>query len=169
MRTNRFYWLTAGILMLHAALLAQVMDRGMGQFLDVEEGFVAFTADALRTHSANSWSLYLHTEYRLSTLLLGALTIPSFALFGETVLALKLVSVLISLLTLLLVILLAERMFGRGTALITGILLALARPQSLMLLLLTVKLPLPVWIPPPESAEFPLMVLLLTATVPKRL
>ncbi len=132
MRTNRFYWLTAGILMLHAALLAQVMDRGMGQFLDVEEGFVAFTADALRTHSANSWSLYLHTEYRLSTLLLGALTIPSFALFGETVLALKLVSVLISLLTLLLVILLAERMFGRGTALITGILLALAPPPWLI-------------------------------------
>jgi len=128
----RFWALALALLVLHAALLLWLVDRGMGEFLDLEEEFVAFVASELAAGTSQPWTAHIYTPYETGTLLVGLATVPVFALLGQTVWALKLVSLLISCGTLLLLMLLGRRIFGERCALLAGLLLAVGPPGWLI-------------------------------------
>ena len=69
----RFFLAAALILLVHAALLAQVMQRGMGMFLDVEEGFCAYVARELNQPGGPSapWTTYVYEQYQAGTMIAG--------------------------------------------------------------------------------------------------
>ncbi len=124
-RNGRFAGLIGLLLLLHAALLTQILHRAPGQFLDVEEGFVAFAASEFLRGPTEVWNSYIYSDYETGTLFVGLLTAQSFRLFGENVLALKLVSIGLSLVTVATTVLLGARLFDRVTGLLGGLFVAL--------------------------------------------
>ncbi len=127
------FWLLAGlILALHLGLLLLLLDRGMAETIDVEESFVAFVAQDMRSGPAYPWTSYTYSHYEHGTLLVGLLTVPVFALLGSTVLALKLVSIGMSLLTVLLVMLLGRQFSGEACGLFAGLIVATGPPAWLI-------------------------------------
>ncbi|RMF95087.1 MAG: hypothetical protein D6734_06325, partial [Candidatus Schekmanbacteria bacterium] len=75
---------------------------------------------------------YQYMPFAGGTFIVSILAIPFFALLGNSVFSLKLLSILISLATFVVFYLLLEKFFSHKTALIFGILLAFSAPYPIL-------------------------------------
>ena len=117
----------AGLTVVHAVLLLQLMHRAMAATLDSEEGFPAFVATELLAPSGprEPFTTYVYEQYQAGTMFVGWLAVVPFAIFGPTLFALKLVGVSISIATVWAVAWLAWRFYGPRAAVAAGALIAL--------------------------------------------